>query len=155
MTNTKNPKEPEALFDQVFSNAQLKDSDEKYLKIWAAELEHTKTRWTVSTFFFSISFAIFGFSFQAQLSKPLPNIARISGLVIYWFAYLIFNQFNQYTRLLREYLRELEDQGLTSIKLQTRLIKTKRSKKVSATNLLIYFGIVYTIAVIVLWLLRY
>jgi len=156
MSEAKSPKETETLFGQVFSNAQSKDLDEKYLKIWAAELEHTKTRWTVSTFFFSVSFAIFGFSFQAQLSKPLPNIARITGLVIYWFAYLIFNQFNQYTRLLREYLKELEDQDLTSIKLQTKLLqKSNRTKRVTATKLLIYFGILYTFGVIALWLLKY
>ena len=156
MTETKIPKETEKLFDQVFSNVQAKDLDEKYLKIWAAELEHTKTRWTVSTFFFSVSFAIFGFSFQAQLSKPLPNIARSTGLVIYWFAYLIFSRFNQYTKLLREYLKELEDQNLTSIKLHTRLQqKSKGNNRVSATKLLIYFGILYTIAVIAFWLLQY
>lgn len=158
MTDTKNPKETEGLFEDVFRRAQSKDLEERYFKIWAAEIEHTKTRWTVSTFFFSVSFAIFGFSFQAQLSKPLPSIARISGLVIYWFAYLIFSRFNQYTIFLREYLKELEEEELVSLRLQTRFMQLKKyksKKRMSATKLLIYFGIFYTVGVIALWILRF
>jgi hypothetical protein len=58
-------------------------SDETYLKIWEIDQANTSTRWTVTTFFFSVSFAIFGFSFQAQLAYPIPTVARISGLIIY------------------------------------------------------------------------
>jgi hypothetical protein len=35
-----------------------------------AEQEHTRTRWTVVTFFMSISFALFGLSFQNKLAPP-------------------------------------------------------------------------------------
>lgn len=142
--------------DKVIENAPSKDMEERYFKIWTAEQEHTKTRWTVSTFFFSVSFAIFGFSFQAQLSKPLANVARLSGLVIYWFAYLIFAQFNHYTRFLRNYLKELEDRGQTTIKLQTgseQFMKSKNTRIMSATRLLLYFGILYAIVVIILWVI--
>jgi hypothetical protein len=158
MGETKSSKEAERLFEEVFRQSQTKEQEDKYFKIWTAEIEHTKTRWTVATFFFSVSFAIFGFSFQAQLAKPLPNIARISGLVIYWFAYLIFSRFNQYTIFLREYLKELEEQELVSFKLQTRymqLTKYKSKKRLSATSLLIYFGVLYTVGVVVLWILQF
>jgi hypothetical protein len=140
--------------NKLIETVPSKNMDERYFKIWTAEQEHTKTRWTVSTFFFSVSFAIFGFSFQAQLSKPLANIARLSGLVIYWFAYLIFAQFNQFTRFLRNYLKELEDQRLTSLKLQTKseeFMKSKNSRIISATRLLLYFGVLYGVVVIILW----
>jgi hypothetical protein len=158
MIETKSSKETDGPFEEVSRQVRSKDLEEKYFKIWAAEIEHTKTRWTVATFFFSVSFAIFGFSFQAQLSKPLSNIARISGLVIYWFAYLIFSRFNQYTIFLREYLKELEDQEQVWVKLQTRFLdseKYKSRKRMSATNLLIYFGILYTLAIVTLWILRF
>jgi hypothetical protein len=158
MTETKSSKETDGPFEEALRRAHSKDLEEKYFKIWTAEIEHTKTRWTVSTFFFSVSFAIFGFSFQAQLARPLPNIARISGLIIYWFAYLIFSRFNQYTIFLREYLKEMEEQEQVSVKLQTRLLnsaKYKNKQRMSATNLLIYFGILYTLGVVALWVLRF
>lgn len=153
----KEPKKGRKMIDKVIENAPSNNMEEIYFKIWTAEQEHTKTRWTVSTFFFSISFAIFGFSFQAQLSKPLSNIARISGAVIYWFAYLIFTQFNQYTRFLRSYLKELENEELTSVKLETKseqFMKSKRCRIMSATKLLLYFGILYLITVIHIWIFK-
>jgi hypothetical protein len=153
MSETKSPKDAEGVLEEVFRQAYSKEQEERYFKIWTADIEHTKTRWTVATFFFSVSFAIFGFSFQAQLSKPLPNIARISGLVIYWFAYIIFSRFNQYTKFLREYLKEMEDQEHVACKLQTRF--GQMDKRMSATKLLVYFGILYTLGVVVLWILRF
>jgi hypothetical protein len=32
--------------------------DDIYMQIWQGEQDHTRTRWTVTTFFLSISFAI-------------------------------------------------------------------------------------------------
>src|SRR5689334_18874941 len=76
--------EPHVRLARVDSDAAAHHvSDETYLKIWEIDQANTNTRWTVTTFFFSISFAIFGFSFQAQLAYPLPTVARISGLIIY------------------------------------------------------------------------
>ena len=56
-------------------------NDETYLKVWEIEQNHVNTRWTVATFFFSISFAIFGFSFQPQLATPLSSLVRVSGML--------------------------------------------------------------------------
>ncbi|HEX6292241.1 MAG TPA: hypothetical protein VFZ66_23835 [Herpetosiphonaceae bacterium] len=128
--------------------------DETYLKIWEIEQGHTNTRWTVATFFLSVSFAIFGFSFQEQLRQPLPHVARLSGLIIYWFAYLVFSRFNIYTDFLRTYLRELEAAQRTTLDIQTRaraLMRGGSRRRLSATRLLFYFGMVYAGGVGTLW----
>lgn len=141
---------------EIKIETDAKNLDEWYFKIWSAEQEHTKIRWTVSTFFFSVSFAIFGFSFQTNLAPTLAHIARLSGLVIYWFAFLIFLQFNQYTKFLRAYLRALENQGKITLKLQLETQKNSKSrgkKFLSATKLLIYFGFTYSVVVLSLYLI--
>lgn len=42
--------------------------DDAYLQIWKIEQDHSRTRWTVTTFFLSISFAILGLSFDPNES---------------------------------------------------------------------------------------
>ena len=127
------------------------EQDAIYLKIWELEQQQTNTRWTVATFFLSVSFAIFGFSFQSGLAAPLPLIARASGLAIYWFAYALFLRFNVYTRFLRRYLRELEAARRTSIDVQTRAAAQLARGRASATWLLGYFGLLYSAVVLLLW----
>jgi hypothetical protein len=70
--------------------SQPKIDNETYLKIWQIEHEHERTRWTVITFFLSISFAIFGFSFQSKLAPTDVIALRIASLLIYWFAYALW-----------------------------------------------------------------
>lgn len=140
--------------DAAPSSAASQIDNETYLKIWELEQGHTNNRWTVATFFLSVSFAIFGFSFQAQLAAPLPLIARISGLLVYWFAYMLFTRFNLYTELLRTYLYELETSHRTTLDIQTRARQRLRGasrRRLSATRLLFYFGILYAVGVTVLW----
>ena len=43
-------------------------ADEVYATIWKVEQDHNRTRWTVTTFFLGLSFAIFGFSFRENIS---------------------------------------------------------------------------------------
>lgn len=134
-----------------------KVSDETYLKILEIEQTNANTRWTITTFFFSVSFALFGFSFQAQLAYPLSSIARISGLSIYWFAYLIFRRFHANSNILRLYLRELEEMGRTHLDIQRRtyeILRKGKRRRLSITNLLLYFGILYSVSVILLWWLQ-
>jgi hypothetical protein len=125
--------------------------DELYLKIWELEQQQSSTRWTVATFFLSISFAIFGFSFQSGLAAPLSLIARISGLAIYCFAYALYNRFNTYTRFLRGFLRELETSQRTTLDVQTRVAQQFGSRHGSATRLLAYFGLLYVATIAALW----
>ena len=40
--------------------------DEAYLKVLEFQQEKAKGRWSVATFFMSVSFAVFGFSFQVK-----------------------------------------------------------------------------------------
>ena len=125
-------------------------NDDNYLKIWDIEQKHTNTRWTLMTFYLSVSFAIFGLSFQTkELSVPL-FVPLSVAIGIYWFAYLLFKRFNDFNEYLRSKLTELENEGKTSLHLQ---IESKqylqRNKKLSATKLIFAFGILYTIAGIV------
>lgn len=129
-------------------------NDEVYLRIWELEQGHTTTRWTNMTFFLSVSFAIFGFSFQAGLAPPLPSGARLIALGIYWFAYVLFRRFNRYTSLLRGYLHDLEQGGQTSLRIQTLALarlKKGQQRLVTSTRLLLYFGLLYTASVPILW----
>jgi hypothetical protein len=65
--------------DQTQSETQI-DND-SYLKIWQADQEYIRTRWTVTTFFMSVSFAISGFSFQANIVPPERLAIRIAAFV--------------------------------------------------------------------------
>ncbi len=138
---------------QMQPQTQVKDS--VYLKIWQTEQQHMRTRWTVVTFFLSISFAILGFSFQSKLSSPEALAIRISGLFIYWFAYMLLLHFYAYTKFLRTYLVEMEKSGRTTLDIQSKadLSHLGSSKLLSTTRLLFLFGLIYTIGIIVLWLL--
>lgn len=140
-------------FQKQLSQTSL-SPEELYFKIWEREEEHTKTRWNVTTFFVSISFAIFGFSLQNQNPSVPPIISHAAALAIYWFAYVLFWRFNSFTTCLREYLREMELSELVNIKVQTRANQTMKGqygKWLSTFNLMIYFGILYSIAVALLW----
>src|SRR5437868_2053384 len=92
-----------------------KIDNDTYLRLWQLEQEHGRTRWTIATFFMGISFAIFGFSFQKEVAPLTAGIARITGLVIYWFAYMLFLRFFSYGNTLRGYIRELEQADRTTL----------------------------------------
>jgi hypothetical protein len=91
--------------------------DDTYLQIWKIEQEHSRTRWTVTTFFLSISFAILGLSFDSRDNLTslwninMPNLQRIIGLFVYWFGYSLFAQFNRYSNFLRKRLRDMEEKS--------------------------------------------
>src|SRR5438045_2034412 len=143
---------------QVQQQPQMKDST--YLKIWQIEQAHQRTRWTVVTFFMSISFAIFGFSFQSSMVRSETLAIRIAGLLIFWFADVLLVQFYSYTKFLRDYLLEMEKAGRTTFDIQSKIalahISGSGSKHgiwKSTVRLILYFGLIYTFGVIVLWLL--
>lgn len=129
-------------------------NEELYLKLWEREQEHTKTRWNVTTFFFSISFAIFGFSLQTKNPPVPPIISHSVALAIYWFAFVLFWRFNSFTDCLQNYLREMEVSGQVNINVQTRAnqaMKGQYGKLLSTFSLMLYFGIIYSVAVGLLW----
>ena len=139
--------------NQIQSKAQV--DDDTYLKIWQTEQEHQRTRWTVVTFFMSISFAILGFSFQSTLPHPESIALRICGLLIYWFACILLWQFYNFTKVLRAYLLEMEKTGQTTLDIQLKASKTFQGyiKLLSPINLIICFGVIYTIGIAAFWLL--
>jgi hypothetical protein len=123
------------------------NKDETYLKIWEIEQSFTERRWTVVTFFMSVSFAIFGLSLQVE--KPIVPliVPQLSAVAIYWFTYLLFLRFNDFTAFLRAYLQEMELANQTTINLQSKSKEFLNARgKPSSTRLLLYFGIAYTIA---------
>ena len=141
---------------------QSEGQDEVYFQVWRIEQEHSRTRWTVTTFFLSVSFAILGLSFDpknydSQLNVfglSLPDVQRIIGLSVFWFGYFLFRQFDRYTQFLRSRLKEMEKQKLVSYTFQSDardFMYSKIRAAFTASRLLFYFGILYTGAVFVLW----
>lgn len=126
---------------------------ELYLRIWEKQQDMAISRWTIITFFMSVSFAIFGLSLQNPNPVPSGNIQRMAGLAIYWFSYFIYQRYSSWSRFLREWLRELENDLEPEFHLQAGWeAHNGRIKDVISINkLLLYFGIVYAIGVIVLW----
>jgi len=136
----------------------MKSDETTYFEIWKIEQDHSRTRWTVTTFFLSVSFAILGVSFQSQgnqtstiLGVSLPDVQRIIGLFIFWFGYSLFVLFNRYTSFLRTQLRNMEKKNLVSFNIQLaadEFMYSKIKAAFSAKWLLFYFGLLYTAIVI-------
>ena len=128
--------------------------NETYLKIWEIEQQHSSKRWTITTFFLGISFAILGFSFQTDKAQVPVMIQHIAAIISYWFAYVLFVRLNDYTKFLRSYLIELESTNQVSLNLQqkTRDFMDAR-KRLTATQLLGFWGVVYTAGIAVTWFL--
>lgn len=129
--------------------------DDQYLTIWQGEQNYLRTRWSVSTFFMSISFAILGLSFQNALSPSQILAMRLAGLLIYWFSYLLHMQFYKHTITLRKYLLDLEENKKTRFTLQGKEgINPSKNSYYSANNLLLWFGLLYTIGILALFLFK-
>jgi|SRR5579859_2149946 len=133
----------------------LTESDEKiYWILWNTDLEHMKIRWTITTFFMGVSFGILGFSFQSHLVMTDGLAMRLSSILIYWFAYILFVYLRRFNQFIRSYQSEMEKSGRVSFNLQSSLDKTiheKERKQGSSSNkLVLYFGILYTFGVILL-----
>ena len=142
-------------------NTKPLPQDDAYLQIWKIEQDHGRTRWTVTTFFLSISFAILGLSFDARVNQvgvtilglSLPDAQRMIGLLIFWFGYVLFIQFNRFTNFLRSRLRDMERQKLVSYSFQSdarEFMYSRARAAFSASWLLFYFGLLYTAIVVVL-----
>lgn len=140
-----------------------KTQDNTYLEIWKIEQDHSRTRWTVTTFFLSVSFAILGISFQETTNPPgtlglsFSDIQRITGLLIFWFGFVIFVQFNRYTNFLRNQLRTMEKQKSVNFTIQLdadEFMYSKVKAAFSAKWLLFYFGLLYTAIVTLVAILK-
>lgn len=140
--------------DQMQS--QNKEGNEIYMKIWLAEQDFTKTRWTITTFFMSVSFAITAYSFQARPILPEVLGIRIFGMFIYWFAYIMYLHFFQNAKALRTYLINMEKSNQTNLDLQSWLLKRPKNKQARSTSrFLLALGLAYSFGIIVFFLLGY
>ncbi len=135
------------------SNDQNQIKDEAYLKIWEVDQEHVRMRWTVITFFMSVSFAIFGFSFQEKLISSESLALRIAALLVYWFAVLLLYHFYRFNRFLRNYMLMMEKEHQTSLDIQGKANDAHLAQKPSTTALVLGLGIIYTGGVLLLRLL--
>jgi len=131
----------------------LMHNNDVYLKIWEIEKAHERHRWTITTFFIGISFALFGFTFKEELTSSISTATRITSLVIYWFAYLLFQRFYNYTKVLRDYLRKMESEDSISIKIisyQEFKNNPDKADFLAANKLLLYFGYLFTLVVLLI-----
>jgi hypothetical protein len=131
-----------------------KNKDDIYLKVWEMDKAYMQTRWTITTFFMSVSFAILGFSFKSDEALVPLIVQHIAALAIYWFAYFLNLTFYDYTNFLRTYLLEMEQSKQTTSDLESKTMDfMKKQGRPSTTQLLLYFGILYTVGVIIIWVL--
>jgi hypothetical protein len=131
--------------------------DEIYIEIWKAEQKYIGTRWNNVTFFIGISFAILGFSFQDRLMPNEALAIRISGVILYWFAYAFYLHFYTYTRFLRAYLIKMETVGRTKHNIQSMAQAATSAginKHLATRKMLLYFGVIYLLGIIMLFLLH-
>jgi hypothetical protein len=131
---------------------QSKIEDDVYIKIWETEQEFVKTRWTVTTFFMSASFAILAFSFQEKLALPEILAIRFFSLLVYWFAYAMYLQFFAHTTALRTYLLDMETSGRTTLDIQSKVSTRANKKPIPTSRFLLCFGLIYTIGIVSLLL---
>ena len=136
-------------------HTQEQSADELYLKAWDIEQAHSNKRWSITTFFLGISFAILGFSFTNDQTQVPLFVPYAAAIISYWFSYLLFVRLNDYTKFLRGYLTRLEESGQVSFSVQGETSTFMKSRqRWSTTKLLLYFGVFYTGGIIVLaiWL---
>lgn len=139
--------------DSEITSAGDRSFDEVYLRIWEQQQGSVRQRWVVLTVFLGISFGLFGLSLQQPSTPIAGTLERVTAVVIYWFAYLIYLQYSAWSRFLRTYLGTLESSQSTSIMLQKEWndYASGARKHLTVKRLLLYFGLVYTVAVILLW----
>jgi len=140
--------------DMDINEAQLQNSvkNDDYLAIWQVEQEHIRTRWNVTTFFMSVSFAIFGYSFQSGLAHPSAIAVRFTSLFIYWFAYILFLRYYKHTKFLRSYLIQMESSQRTTLDIQSQENKIRPSA-IRTHHYLLGFGVIYTVSIALFWIL--
>ena len=84
---------------------------------------------------------------------------RITGISIYWFAYSLYVYFYGYTKALRACLIEMEKSDKVIFNLQSRIVTMQKEsflhKIMSAKKFLLFFGILWTLLVVVISLIGF
>lgn len=135
-----------------------------YLKILDIQSQFATRRWTITTFFIGLSFAILGFSiplFRVENSNRYIISTRcITAGIVYWFAYFLSASLYIYSKSLRDYLEKLEqsnDSKRVPFDFQSKTkvyMKNQRTKGIftlpTTTKLLKYFGFVYSLIILLI-----
>ena len=120
-----------------------------YLKILELEQSFIKLRWSIVTFFITVSFAIFSFSMQGKVEVVPAYLQQILAIFVYWFSFFIHVLLHKYTDFLRNYLKSMEENKETTLKLRTEAEKYLSKKLlISITQLLVILGVIYTCIVV-------
>lgn len=137
-------------------NSVQKHERSLYLTLFQADLTHTTIKWTVTSFFMGISFALMGFSFQTNFSFTSALAVRVSAIAIYWFAYILYLHYYDYNLFLRDYLLKMESSGRVEfdVTLKTQESLRKKSKRIRVKRLLLVFGLIYCLGIMVLFIVR-
>lgn len=137
-----------------YKEGNISKQDHIYLEILQNELERTKSRWTVVTFFLSVSFAVLGFSFQQNLTPTSSTPLRIVGVLIYWFTFMVFVNMHNVNMGFWAYLESLEKEKQTTIRLISYVNEYRRQRRsITTTPLMLVFGMFYTLGVGIFWML--
>ena len=142
--------------DTTQTQMQTPIENADYLKIWEVEQENMRTRWTIVTYFITISFAILGFSFQTSLTHSASLALRICGMLVYWFGFIFFMRYYAQSNYLRAYLLELEKTHRTALDIQSRGLIDRKDflKAVPTPWLIIVFGLLYVASIFVFFFLK-
>ncbi|WP_220205220.1 hypothetical protein [Reticulibacter mediterranei] len=129
--------------------------DDTYIKIWLADQDFVKTRWTITTFFMSVSFAILAYSFQTNMTIATALAIRVCGLVVYCFSVVMYLHFYEHNKFLRKYLIHMEKSGRATLDIQSKLYEEPRNKNQRSTSRwLIGLAFLYASGVFLLFLLH-
>jgi len=123
----------------------IKQDNGDYLKITEIEQSFVKLRWSIVTFFITVSFAIFSFSLQNKsLAVPI-YLQQSLAILVYWFAFLVHIILFKYSMFLRNYLKKMEENNETSLRLRTETDMHLSNWNITITQLLIILGVLYTL----------
>ena len=124
-------------------------SNSDYLKVLEIEQSFIKLRWSIVTFFITVSFAIFSFAMQGKIIGVPLSLQQVLAILVYWFAFLIHITMHTYTDFLRDYLKKMEDKNETTLKLRSEANEyLAKNSFISITKLLVLLGIIYTLIIL-------
>lgn len=137
-----------------------------YLKLLEDQFYFSARRWTITTFFIGISFAIVGFSSSVFSSNQLYQnnfdilIRYLAAILAYWFGFFLSVSLDRYSKAVRKYLDYLEGNQVRENEINEKKVPFDFESKIkeymnnehqrlpTSTKLLRYFGIGYTIMII-------
>jgi len=119
------------------------------LQVYLKTIEYKRsigtTQWTVMSIFVTASELVIAFSFQSdnQISSLNALLIRIFGLLIYWFGFVLFARYRALNNQVSNYLVSLEEKN--KFEFQKNLVNYFHNKGLSTKDILVVFGILYSL----------